>query len=62
MKVVKVCGCGLRYTLVEWGELKLVGVQDDGVERAELRNCRCGSTIAVDIGPSTQPEEERHGE
>jgi hypothetical protein len=50
--VVKTCGCGARYTAAEWGELQYVGVHDDWVERIELRNCRCGSTICVDLNAS----------
>jgi hypothetical protein len=49
---VKVCGCGRPYTAAGWARLPRVGVQDDGVERLELRNCLCGSTICVVLGPS----------
>lgn len=50
--IVKKCACGRRYTAGTWKDLALVGVQDDGVERIELRNCACGSTIGVILGPS----------
>lgn len=50
----KVCGCGRPYTRSGWDRLPYVGVQDDGVERLELRNCACGSTICVVLGPSAR--------
>jgi hypothetical protein len=50
----KVCGCGRPYTRAGWDRLPFVGVQDDGVERIELRNCVCGSTIAVALGMSAR--------
>lgn len=56
--VVKTCGCGRRYTDAEWKQLKLVGVQDDGVERIELRSCTCRSTIAIVLGPGSQAPQE----
>jgi len=51
---MKTCACGRCYSAEEWGELHYVGVQDDGVERIEMRSCHCGSTLAVSLGPSTQ--------
>lgn len=54
---MKTCSCGKRYNEAEWKRLPLVGEQDDGVERLELRNCSCGSTIAIVLGPSLQPPE-----
>lgn len=39
--------CGASYTEAEWQGLPLVGVQADDVEVLELRDCRCGSTLAV---------------
>jgi CheY-like chemotaxis protein len=48
-KVVKQCGCGREYTRDEWVELRLCGrmhVPGSGIA-LELRNCICGSSIAV---------------
>ena len=43
-RVLKVCCCcGVVF---EWRAAKFVGIQDDGVERIELRNHSCGSTNA----------------
>lgn len=49
--VVKTCGCGLRHTAAEWKKLQFVGQSDDGVDRYEWRNCACGSTIGIVLGP-----------
>jgi hypothetical protein len=43
--------CGREYSLSPWRELAYVGIQDDGVEALELRNCACGSTLAIELGP-----------
>lgn len=46
------CACGKAHTLKDWHGLPIVGLQadvDDG-EALELRNCRCGSTLAVKCG------------
>jgi len=46
----KVCPCGARYSPRAWGELALVGRMDDGDGGdLELRNCACGSTLAVGV-------------
>ncbi len=45
----KQCGCGCSYTEHEWALLKFVGTMVDDVESCELRNCACGSTIAMPI-------------
>lgn len=50
--VVKACGCGRTYTAEEWAALELVGIMADDVETIELRNCPCGSTIAVEASES----------
>ncbi len=50
--VVKRCGCGRSHTAAEWKKLPLVGPSDDGVERFEWRNCQCGSTLGIVLGPS----------
>lgn len=44
---IKQCACGRTYTRDEWNKLRLVGEHVDDVERAELRDCVCGSTIAL---------------
>jgi len=60
---VKTCTkCRAVHDLAGWRELKLVGYHDDDVLDAdhpaattlELRNCRCGSTIAVEL-PRRKP-------
>lgn len=45
----KACGCGRSYTEHEWSLLKYIGEMVDPEESCELRNCACGSTIAVAI-------------
>lgn len=49
--MLKRCACGVSIRSREaWRALRLVGVQDLGEgERAELRNCSCGSTLMVEI-------------
>jgi len=51
-KTFKTCACGCTYTREQWGQLPYVGPLDDGVEVTELRNCTCGSTLGIVIGPS----------
>jgi hypothetical protein len=48
----KVCACGSTYSARGWSSLELVGEHDDGVDLLELRNCVCGSTLAVAIAPA----------
>jgi CheY-like chemotaxis protein len=47
--IVKQCGCGREYSRDEWGALRLCGrIHVPGRNFAlELRNCVCGSSIAV---------------
>lgn len=48
--IIKKCGCGHSYTLQGWRRLDLRGYMGDsdyGMEMMELRNCACGSTLAV---------------
>jgi hypothetical protein len=41
--------CTMSYTQAAWGGLHYVGIQDGGaLGCVELRNCACGSTIAVE--------------
>jgi hypothetical protein len=57
VSAAKECGCGRTHTPSEWPHLPFVGVMDgfeaEGNEPAipslELRNCDCGSTLAVEI-------------
>ena len=51
-EIVKQCSCGIEYTAEGWAKLPCRGVLDDGVERLEIRNCSCGSSIAVVLGKS----------
>jgi hypothetical protein len=56
--VHKVCPCcKAALTRPQWEQLPLMGEQDTGVLLLELRNCRCGSTIAVRKGLSPQLQE-----
>lgn len=43
----KQCGCGRAHSVAQWAVLPLCGRQDDGVDVLELRNCACGSTLAI---------------
>jgi hypothetical protein len=44
----KICNrCEIRYTLEEFKQLPLVGFVGDPEIRTELRNCHCGSTLAI---------------
>jgi len=46
--VFKKCSCGLAYTKAQWDQLYYVGQQKfDWGEEQELRNCVCGSTMAI---------------
>ena len=42
----KVCGCGAAYSSTDWQALPLRGVQ---AGELELRDCLCGSTLAVPL-------------
>lgn len=50
-KIVKRHPCGVdlvrEYTYATWQALALVGVTEDAVNKLELRNCTCGSTITI---------------
>jgi hypothetical protein len=46
---VKHCGCGATHDREAWRSLPLAGIMVDGDELLELRNCRCGSTIALPL-------------
>jgi hypothetical protein len=51
--VIKRCLCGASYTDETWKALRYVGLQDlgDG-ELAELRDCTCSSTLAIELPPT----------
>lgn len=44
----KTCRCGASWSVETWPTLVLVGYADGAEDgELELRNCRCGSTLAV---------------
>ena len=52
------CSCGKSYTQEQWDELKVLGPMDvpagdnpmlEPAYGLELRNCICGSTLAVEV-------------
>lgn len=47
--------CQRRISPLEWSQLPLLGWQSDDVETLELRDCLCGSTIAVVLSPAPVP-------
>jgi hypothetical protein len=53
MSFPKTCSCCRRtYGWTDWITLPFKGYQDDGDGgRLELRNCICGSTIAIEVTP-----------
>lgn len=60
----KRCGCcGREYTRVTWDLLPLVGIQVvPGWMDLELRNCACGSTLALERGrPRVAPAAVKDG-
>lgn len=59
--VVKRCSCGSLITVYDWlNALKFVGVQDDGVDLLELRNCtECQTTLAIRVGDSPERSKRR---
>lgn len=52
--VVATCRCcSIHYPESAWGRLDYVGIQGDGAGgHLQLRNCACGSTLAVEASPS----------
>lgn len=59
--VVRSCACGKSYDRAGWLALEYVGIQvADPDERYELRNCTCGSTIALELEcPPATPSDPR---
>lgn len=45
----KACGCGLEHDYFAWSRLPYLGVMGDAHEAIELRNCACGSTLAIEL-------------
>lgn len=41
--------CPAIYTLACWRALPFVGIQHGGELPLELRNCECGSTLAIEL-------------
>lgn len=55
---ILVCRCGLTYSAEEWAKLPFVATMPDGIGGVlELRNCRCGSTRAIEL-PKPAPRTE----
>lgn len=53
--VLKACRCGRTFDATEWRELRLVCLMDDGEGGLlELRNCPCGSTVAIEAPPTNE--------
>lgn len=50
----KRCACGRTHNLAAWLALPDRGHQKDDVEDLELRDCPCGSTLAVLMLPTGQ--------
>lgn len=53
--LVKACACGRCYSASTWAALESCGRQVDAAEALDVRNCRCGSTIAI-VVPHTLEE------
>lgn len=57
----KRCACGRAFTRADWEQLEFVGVQEtddeDAHYRTEMRNCPCGSTIAVEVATANDRED-----
>lgn len=46
----KTCSCGIRYTFKRWNRLPLLGhAEYEWGEVQEMRNCSCGSTMAIQL-------------
>lgn len=51
---MKTCSCGRSHSLASWRDLPYVGIQRvDGEPDLELRNCACGSTLAIELVDET---------
>jgi hypothetical protein len=48
--MMKTCACGLCYSAEGWAALRYVGAMSDGEDgEIELRDCACGSTLAIEL-------------
>jgi hypothetical protein len=45
----KTCACGAKYTARTWNKLRSPGTWRLGDDVFDLRDCRCGSTIAREV-------------
>lgn len=61
--IMKVCtSCKRRLTPAAWRKLAFVGLQRTPADRfgpeekLELRNCGCGTTLAIDLLAEPEPE------
>jgi hypothetical protein len=49
--VIKACGCGRRYTAVQWSRLEFGFYMHDEVDGlCEFRTCPCRSTLGIVVG------------
>ena len=46
--------CSAVHTAETWVALRYVGAQDDGVEVISIRLCICGTSLAIELGPSSR--------
>lgn len=54
----KVCGCRRSHVAEGWRDLRLVGRMDQGTtDEIEIRDCGCGSSIAVLVTDLPSSEE-----
>jgi transposase-like protein len=51
----KPCRCGIVHTRDTWKDLPLAGEMPDEGVTLELRNCPCGSTLAIEL-PLPEPD------
>lgn len=51
----KRCKCGRSFDALAWAELPYIGEIPEERAPIEMRNCACGSTIAVELPPSPSP-------
>jgi len=43
--IIKKCGCGKHYDILEWFELPFAGYQETELLDGEMRHCSCKSTL-----------------
>jgi hypothetical protein len=63
--IFKRCRCGLSFSLLEWCDLPSRGAarsaDETGEYEADMRDCPCGSTIAVEFKRSPDGTWRVHG-